>query len=399
MTISRFKRFVVRSLVALACATPAHAQTVTERGFLDGTLFLFTQQTITDQTRVVGDFLARDDVFVNPAAWIPFAVGVDVRAISHDQVEDDWRLDFGDRTIRRPRLSVRRASATIRAKALTVDVGKQFVRWGKTDIVTPTDRFAPRDFLNVIDNDFLAVTGVRGTLTARNDTFEAVWIPRFTPSRLPLLNQRWTAVPVPAFPDTQLPDGSQTGVRWSHVGDGFEYALAFFDGFNHLPNIEQTGFVYPQMRMYGGDVAMPTKWFTVKAETAYFTSSSQTTDEYVMYVVQLERQTGEWVLVGGFAGEVVTDHRALLTFAPDRGLTKSIVGRAAYTINVNQSLAVETAVRATGDGEYAKFEYSRAYGQHLRTTLSAVAIGGHSDDFLGQYHQNSHATLTLRYSF
>jgi hypothetical protein len=28
-----------------------------------------------------------------------------------------------------------------------------------------------------------------------------------------------------------------------------------------------------------------------------------------------------------------------------------------------------------------------------------VGIGGHSDDFLGQYHRNSHLSVTLRYSF
>jgi len=28
-----------------------------------------------------------------------------------------------------------------------------------------------------------------------------------------------------------------------------------------------------------------------------------------------------------------------------------------------------------------------------------VAIAGQSDDFLGQYHRNSHVAATLRYSF
>ena len=32
--------------------------------------------------------------------------------------------------------------------------------------------------------------------------------------------------------------------------------------------------------------------------------------ELQAYVVQLERQTGEWVLVGGYAGEVVTERRS-----------------------------------------------------------------------------------------
>ena len=46
----------------------------------------------------------------------------------------------------------------------TLDAGKQFIRWGKADIVNPTDRFAPKDFLNVVDAEFLAVTGLRGVV-------------------------------------------------------------------------------------------------------------------------------------------------------------------------------------------------------------------------------------------
>ena len=41
--------------------------------------------------------------------------------------------------------------ATVAAGGFTLDVGKQFIRWGRADVLNPTDRFAPRDFLNVID--------------------------------------------------------------------------------------------------------------------------------------------------------------------------------------------------------------------------------------------------------
>jgi hypothetical protein len=122
-------------------------------------------------------------------------------------------------------------------------------------------------------------------------------------------------------------------------------------------------------------------------------------DEDVLYVLQLERQTGEWVLVGGYAGEAVTARRAALTFAPDRGMTRSIVARASYTIDPNRSVAFESAVRQNGNGVYAKAEYSQARGQHWRATVTGIVIAGSEDDFLGQYHRNSHATVALRYSF
>jgi hypothetical protein len=330
-------------------------------------------------------------------------------------VDPSWRLDFADRTTARPRLSVRRLMVTFTHRALTVDVGKQFIRWGKTDIVTPTDWMAPRDFLNVFENEFLGVTGVRASVRAGAETFEAAWTPRMTPSRIPLLDQRWTAVPpesaqVPIVDVTgQLPAGSQVGFRWSHLGRAFESAVSFFDGFNHLPNVDvvlrgiraqlDVTRVYPAMRSIGADAAVPLRWATIKAEAAYSVSSEKNSDDYILYVVQLERQTGEWALVGGYAGEIVTARRSVLPFAPDRGVTRSIVGRASYTIDTNRSAALETAVRQNGDGAYAKAEYSQAHGVHWRTTVAGTLIRGKPSDFIGQYRRNSHATVSLRYSF
>ena len=198
-----------------------------------------------------------------------------------------------------------------------------------------------------------------------------------------------------------LPTKSQTGIRWSHVGNRVEYSLSFFDGTNHLPNIEESVKPnpllpeidilkrYPAIRSYGADLAMPTRWLTVKGEMAYSTSPSAGTDEYVLYVIQVERQTGEWVLVGGYAGEAVTNRRAQLTFAPDRGLTKSLVARASYTIDPNRSLAFETAVRQEPGGRLRQSGAPQAYGQHWRATFAAVAIGGQQDDFLGRPAQLS----------
>jgi hypothetical protein len=392
----------------------AAAQAVSQRGFVDGALTSFPQDAPNDNVNNIGDLLIREELFVKPATWLQFAAGVDVRANTHSQVDARWLVNVDDRGVTRPAISIRRLSATLSRGPFTLDLGKQFIRWGKTDIVTPTDRFAPRDFLNVIDTEFLPVTGVRGGVRAGDDNIEVVWVPVFTPSRIPLLDQRWAVMPagapasiVAVTPD--LPSGSQIGIRWSHVGSRLEYSLAFFDGFNHLPDIEllpptradqlSVRSRYPSLRSYGGDAAVPTRWFTLKAEAAYFTSSTPLTDEYVLYVVQIERQSGEWAFVGGYAGDHVTNQRALLPFAPDRGLTRALVGRASYTLDVNRSIAFEAAVRQNGTGGYAKAEYSQAHAQHWRTTVSGSLVRGAPGDFIGQYRLNSHLTLALRYSF
>ena len=402
-------------LATLVTARAGWSQTISQRGFVEARATAFPQEAPNDPTRFVADLLVREELFVRPAPWLRLAAGADFRVNSHDQVDDSWRIDLADRGRLRPRVAVRRATATISRGAFTIDVGKQFIRWGKADFVNPTDRFAPRDFLNVVDTESLAVTGARAVAQAgEQNTFEVVWVPRLTPSRLPLLDQRWTAVP-PDAPRVQiidagavLPAGAQTGIRWSRIGTRFEHSLSFFDGFNHLPNVNvrpgsfpsvEVSTFHPPIRAYGADAAMPTRWFSVKGEMAYVTSSSPSTDEYVLYVVQVERQTGEWVFVGGYAGEAVTDRRASLTFAPDRGMTKSVVGRASYTIDPNRSVAFETAIRQNLNGAYGRAEYSQAHGQHWRVTMAGVLIGGEPGDFLGQYRRNSHGSLVIRYSF
>src|SRR5438876_770639 len=95
----------------------------------------------------------------------------------------------------------------------------------------------------ITNRGFVDATAWAFPQKAPNDaTVEAVWVPRFTPSRLPLLGQRWTVPPdhpviLIASPGVELASGSQFGVRWAHAG-AIEYSLSVFDGFNHLPTVE-----------------------------------------------------------------------------------------------------------------------------------------------------------------
>jgi len=417
---SAWKTILTRAAVAsvlLLWTSFAQAQAISERGFVDGRGVWFPQEAPNDTTRVIGDLLFREEVFLKPTPtpWIQFAAGLDLRANSHDQVEDRWRFDFSDRGTLRPRMAIRRLTATITASKLTLDVGKQFIRWGRADILNPTDRFAPRDYLNVIDADFLPVLGVRPVLRLGNDTIEAVWIPRLTPSRLPLFDQRWAVFPaalqgVPIVDGgSVIPERSQQGVRWNHTGGRIEGSLSFFDGFNHLANIEGSLLplgngvkltrTFPDLRSYGGDVGIPLPAFMLKGEAAYFTSPSSSSDEYVLYVIEIERQIGEWLIDVGYAGEAVTKSTGTFPFAPDRGMAKSIIGRVSYTVDPRKTVAVEGAAHQNGKGFYVKGEFSDAIAAHWRVTVNGVGISGDSEDFLGQFSHNSHLAAGLRFSF
>jgi hypothetical protein len=403
-------------LLAALLGCGASAQVFTQRGYLEIRNFAYPQTAPGDSGRLVSEQLLRWEASWRMNSWLQLNAGADARFDSHRQFERAWRLDWADRRRQRPPVSARRLSLLAHRGGFTLEGGRQFIRWGKADILNPTDRFAPKDFLNVLTTEFLSVTAVRATYEHGSNTLDLVLQPVFTPSRTPLINQRWAALPEEAaqFAIRELPlrypKRAAAGARWNHLGDGYEFSLSFYDGFNHLPVyavrlepgpvpailVER---IHPQMRMYGADTAVPTRWVTLKGEAAWFTSSTPLADNYVLYVIQAERQRGEWLFVGGYAGEKVTERRVQLDFAPDRGLAKTFLGRASYNIDPNRSIAFEGAVRQNGKGLYGRLEYTQAVGTHWRVTAAANLLRGARDDFLGQYRRNSNLMIVFRYSF
>jgi hypothetical protein len=404
-------------LVLLALAVPANAQEFTYRGFGQLQSTVYPQTTPAHDERVVAEALFRIEPAYKPIEWLTLSGSMDVRVDTLEHVEREWRFDVRDRGPLRPRLSLRDGRATVRQGTLTLDLGKQFVRWGKADILNPTDRFAPRDFLEVTDDEFLAVIGARGQYERGSHSFDVVWVPTFTPSRTPLIGRRWAPLQPQTLGTTGFidlapvfPSRSQYGARWNVLGPGFEFSVSYFDGFNHLPHYTTLPLSsgqplvalrrsYAPLRMGGADAAVPLRWFTVKGEIASLFTTSDEADDVVVYVVQIERQSGELSLVAGYAGEIVTERRSVFQFAPDRGLARAFLGRAGYTIGATSDVAFEAAVRHNLDGVWLKGQYSQAVGPHWRATIAGAVIGGDERDFIGQYRRNSHVLTTLRYSF
>jgi len=407
---------VILLLVFLLAAAPAAAQEVTYRGFAQVQSAIYPQTTPQDAERVSTQGRIRFEPAFRAASWMTLEGSIDARTDNLELVEREWRLDTRDRGIRRPALSLRHADLRLRKDTLTVDLGKQFIRWGKADILNPTDRFAPRDFIEVTDDEFLAVTAARVQFERGAHLFDIAWAPSFTPSRIPVAGNRWSPPPPETLADVAVieaapifPRGSQYGGRWNVRQTRYELSLSYFNGFNHLPQFTVGAVAaqplialqraYAPLRMAGADAAIPLKWFTVKGEAAWLSTRSTIADDVVLYVVQLERQAGELSLVGGYAGEVVTEARSTFDFAPDRGLTRAFLGRAGYTLGPASEISFETAVRQNLSGVWIKGQYSKAVAAHWRWIIGAVAIAGKSADFIGQYRRNSHGLATLRYSF
>jgi hypothetical protein len=404
-----------RALLALLSAALS-GQTFTQRGLFETSGFLYPQTAPNDSGQYVGEAFLRWEASVKFSNSLRINGSIDARTDTHRQFQRAWGLDVLDQDIQRPAFSLRRFSLTYNKGGLTLEAGRQFVRWGKADILNPTDRFAPRDFTNVVHPDYLGIVAIRATYEAGGNTIDAVYSPLFTPSRGPLLNQRWVVLPAEAqqIPindlGSHIPGRGQYGLRVNHTGRGYELSGSYYDGFYSPPffnlalnaspalsiNLQR---YFPRLRLYGGDVAVPLRWFTLKGEAAYFQSPDNTSDQFALYVIQAERIAGEWTFVGGYAGEAVTSRRLELNFNPERGIARTFLGRASYNLDANRTVSFEGAIRQNADGGYAKAEYTQAIGNHWRATASFNLLRGQPTDFFGQYRRNSHFLLTLRYSF
>jgi hypothetical protein len=412
MRVEKLIRGLVLSSVALC------AQSFEQRGFIQADLVGFPLIAPNDSGQAVGSGVFRWDASYKPAPWITFSGGVEAQADTHRQTERAFRFDLDDRGLLRPAFSLRSLQMTLHKGVFTADIGKQFLHWGKTDIINPTDRFAPRDYLNVVDSEPLGVLGAHVNVDFQGTSVDAVWTPRFTPSRMPLIDQRWALLPPGAPPQVEnaatiFPGGGQYGARINHVGHGYEVSASVFEGYNHLPLLipiepaPQTLYVqrfYPKIRTFGTDAAIPLPWFTIKTEAAFFESRENSinaprSDTYLLWVAQLERQVRQWVLAAGYAGQTVFDHRYPIYFDPERGLTRTFFAKAVYNLNAPASISIETAIRQNGQGAWSNIEYSRQLADHWRLIGGITVIAGARNDFLGEYRRNSFGILKLRYSF
>jgi hypothetical protein len=400
--------------VAAAAAAPAlcAAQSAAQSGFVDVTFTVYPQSAATDSTHTIVRPIARWDPMLKGTSW-RLDASLEAQTDTHDRTIAD--ATYWDRTSRRPAFAIRRLSASWIHGPMTLELGKQFIHWGQTDIVNPTDHFAPKDYLDLVDPETLAVTAARATVASPSNSLDIVFAPRMTPSRAPLFGQRWVNPPALALgrplidAGSDIPSGAQVGVRWNHLGRHAEHALSFFQGNDHLPSfaavvsgapatIDVTR-VYPTLKSVGGDVAVPLSWITIKGEAAWRGTSTAGARTFVLYVVQIERQAGEWLLIAGYVGEHVTRAGTRLRFGPDEALARAFIGRATYTIDTNRSLVLEAVAERNGDGFVGRAEYSQAVGQHMRATAGFRLIRGISSDLIGQYRRNSAATLAWRYSF
>jgi hypothetical protein len=404
-------------ILALGLSLPCGAQPeFTHRGFIEWRSFGYFADAPNDSAAAVGEARLRYEGGARLSESWAASYAAEAAFDTHRQFRRDLGFFWFDRSLRRPALSLRRFSLRYTRRGWEFEAGKQLIRWGQTDLWSPTDRFAPRDLLFPLDADYLAVTAARAAYRRGSRRVEAVYVPRFTPGRLPLPRQRWLQPPAEwldgtAFRDigNVYPGGGQFGIRLQQTLHQSDVSVTFFEGFNHAPSATllynpytetlKLRRDYPRARMLGGDFSRAMSWLTVRAEAGWFRTTHPFTDDYVQYVVEAERAQGRWLLIGGYVGEAITADRAKNRIGLDRSLTDLFMGRVLFAIDDRNEVKAEFLARRSGDVYGGRAAYTRSFGRHWRGTAGGAWLAGDAETVLGQYRLNSHVWMALRWSY
>jgi hypothetical protein len=209
--------------------------------------------------------------------------------------------------------------------------GHQIVVWGRADGLNPTDNISPKNMLvRSVDEDdrregnFL----FRSFYNIQPFRMEAIWIPAYAASALPL---RITALPAgitlaeEEYPDANLKN-SAAAVKVNFELASFDGSVSYFNGFNPLPGINAaipdsaTISILPQayrMHAAGADFSTTIGSLGLRGELAYKTPHKNH-KKYIYIpnpdlqdIVGADKEFGDFCIIFQYVGKYVFDFEKL----------------------------------------------------------------------------------------
>jgi hypothetical protein len=344
-----------------------------------------------------------------------------------------------------------------------VRAGKQIVRWGKTDQMSPVDVINPHDMRQFIIPDLeerkIPVWMLKTTLFFDHMSLQGVYIPFFEPNEINFFGTDWAVFRHfkqdiagsridPAlkdyFRDLELDrnepsdaiDNGQLGARLSTSLQDVDVALSYFYGFDPTPhfssfpvkNISVEGSIdadnlrdtlssavltnedievdYLRSQMVGLDFETTIGKFGVRGESAYFDSRSFLTDA----LTSVEKESVFTVLGADYLGE--REWYANLQVAHQRVFDH--VDDILYFQRDNWSLMGELSkefmrgkIEIGAEGVYFLSDesfFSNPWISYeivpaLNAEIGLHLFGGEPNTVLGQYDENDQGYLKMEYHF
>jgi|Deesub1362A_J573_1020465.scaffolds.fasta_scaffold01963_3 hypothetical protein len=287
-------------------------------------------------------------------------------------------------------------------------LGKQFIFWGRTDWINPTDNITPWDYTNItaeIEDYRLAVNAIKLNWYFGQSNLEMVFVPYFQPNRTGLdIPEAQTELP------EQKPANWQEGLRFSSAISGMNFSFSYWRGFDLFPSVipEREGLIikYQPQQVLGVDFDYAWGRFVFKGEGAYYLTKDRqgidpfSRNPFVYFVLGSDCTLSNPLSLNLQYVEkrVLKWHDGLMS-PQERKITRSASARLAYKKEGYYSLQL-ISVYNFADGDYFLlpiFNYEVADGLNLYA--GATFFAGPANSPFGRNKDLSRAFIEIKYSF
>lgn len=340
--------------------------------------------------------------------------------IDSQNFAEGYMDDIVDQSSRRWIFGIYEAYGEYNKKWLRMRAGYQVYDWSVTDTVSPNDNISPRDFMDIIRWDRITVPSI-STRIGYDSFLELVYLPWFTPSKLPVSGSRWaqTLPPGVARGDQNLPSKvhCQFAARAGTVYQGFDLGISFYNGYSYAPSLRQDVIspssallipVYIKETVYAMSIAKDFMGYNFRGELGYF--DQRDADKFWQYVVGVDREwsgllrdVDSFYLLFQYVNEIKSSEGHITgPKLPDfrRVFNDSIMGKISYTFDPQKRWSVKVRGNYNLREGDSFVEPAIAWrGDRVEIEAGVDVMSGPIRSFWGSYKDNDRVFLKMTFSY
>lgn len=323
-------------------------------------------------------------------------------------------------------------------------LGRQMIIWGKAEGVFITDIISPKDLSEFLLRDFdevrTGITALKADYYLGDNTFELVWIPKFTPTIMPTETSIWSRQPSFSLPSTTdysknvVPgtlENSEIFLKFSGMSSLIDFEIMAGtmwddDPTLHITTIVESGNPQPlgltlapqhhRLTLGGGSFSTEIKGIVLRGEGAYYSGkqfsalntmglpSELMKKNYLQYLVGTDLNIGETLFSAQFIQRTIMDYDESIVLGKTDNMLTFLLNRTLLRETLMLQLFGYVGLSNEDALIRPTLSYDFADGFKILAGANIFYRGNDSippdiNEMFGYYDDNDMVYLKVKYSF
>lgn len=340
---------------------------------------------------------------------------------------------------RRYYVNFKEAYLALRGEKTDFYLGKKVYSWGKAEGFNPTDDINPYDFMDFLEREKIGVFSTSVEYAIGDSSVDVVFIPHFTPARLPGQNNRWSGnvedqvtvsstTTLPQLPQLEVrgrelppntPRNSQAGGRLKTTVSGWDFALSIYHGIDSIPVAEEevigiTTYYTPrfnQVNEFGFATATTFDKLEVHAEASHRDTLHGNDDDFIAYIAGGSYSWDEFglefiekvSLYFEYAGEEVTlgkrNPKRHSSSSYGRPFKNSVLGSLVFKFSEDADFQLGGSYNIDDYDYYLQPKATYKLSDRLKLKAGVDILRGDRETFWGKWRKNDRIFTHLIWHF